>query len=52
MINSLTVQKHLSNESGTISYFNMLIDRYRENDDWNIAEIISNMTKEHALWFS
>lgn len=47
-----SIQKILPNEQSAISFFEMLIDRYSEGDDQNIMHMITNMTKEHSLWFS
>lgn len=52
VINTASVQKKLSTDSGTISFFNILLDRYQEGDDLNIQEMIINLTKEYSLWFS
>lgn len=52
VINTTSVQKKLSTDSGTVSFFNILLDRYQEGDDLNIQEMIINLTKENSLWFS
>lgn len=47
-----SIQKHTPTESSAESFYDMIVDRYQEGDEQNMLHMITNMTREHSLWFS
>ena len=47
-----SVTKPEVSEVGARNFFEMLLDRYEEQDDTSCLELINNLCKEHSIWFS
>ena len=42
----------MTSDQGAINFFDMIIERYGEEDYANVIELIINLCKQYALWFS
>ena len=47
-----SVTKPEVSELGAKNFFEMVLDRYAEQDDSSCLELITNLCKEQAIWFS
>ena len=52
VITENTMFKVMSSDQGSINYYNMLIERYKEEDEPNMLELIINQSNENSIWFS
>ena len=51
-VNENSLAKSHSSSTGAVRFFDQLVARYEENDEQNLHELIVNLAKEHAIWFS
>ena len=47
-----SVTKPDVSDQGASNFFDMLLERYEEQDESSYLELISNLAREHAIWFS
>ena len=52
VITENTMVKTMSSDQGAINFYNMLIERYKDEDEPNMLELIINQSKENSIWFS
>lgn len=51
-ITAKTITKSMQGDKGATKFFDMLVEKYGEEDEVNMLELMINLTKEHSLWFS
>jgi hypothetical protein len=52
VISEQSCSRALAPEKAMNNYFNMLVDRYQNDDEANMLELITNLMKENSIWFS
>jgi len=52
VISEQSCSRALAPENAINNYFNMLVDRYQNDDEANMLELITNLMKENSIWFS